>query len=567
MKHNTFFRTIFSRITCFGRSERGVIMPLLALSLVMLTGLVGIAIDVGRTQMAQSRLQFSLDAATLAAGTTVSTDDLISEATKYLNVNFNGYLGATLVPNQYNNVVTVTSMNVSSTAIQMSAQAKVPTTFMQALGISSVTVNANSTIARQIAGLEVTVMIDVSYGDNLSEFTNGLAGFINDLFASAPGVSGNLYVSVVPFNQTVNVGTQNSSWTQSPTSTAYGSSSYATAGWGPNNSWGGCVDARSGNGTDMNGNSAPMAILDNAPSSALFTQNYYPSDYPTTLVKKINIGGTLTGAQTTTQANNDYATYTNWNTLNNQQQVTSPMSNAWQNEFGVNVWYNPTLPAVDQYASPLNNTGLQGPNFMCPSPIVPLTNSLSSALTAINNIQWVQGDWLPDQGLEWAWNTLSPKWQGLWGSQTDSQGNALPHPYNMTGWNKVVVWVEGTSNSVGNQWTSYNIIDNSIRGAYGYLSDNGLGTTNMASADTIVENRVYNSSSNQSVCKYMQQSGILIYTLGYSPDGTASGLPSFMTGCASGANYIYWFGNNDWGAFDTALNSISNSITKLWLSQ
>jgi|GEM_PF-2838217 hypothetical protein len=576
MKTIAFFRFLPGRIGFFGRSESGMTLPLMAGAILTLVTFVGIAIDLGRAQLVQSRLQFSLDAATLAAGTLVAGDP-VAEANKYLAVNFNGYLGATLVPQDGSgDVVAQTSnSNASTTVIGLTASATVPTTFMQVLGPSSVIVSANSTISRQIAGLEVTLIIDVSYGDSLSEFVNGLQGFITDLFTSAPGVSGNLYVSIVPFNQTVNIGTQNVGWTTAPTN-----SSYATTQWG-GGSWGGCVDARSGNGTDMNGNSAPEALLDDTPTTASFVQNYYPSDTAATIASKMAISSTV--------ANADFSHYSGgtgcsggsgylnssegnnclgWNGLNNLQQTDSQQGSTWKNELGLNIWQgvvNVGSSNQQYYTTPLN-TANQGPNFMCPSPIVPLTNSATAAMAAIDSIQWVQGDWLPDQGLEWGWNTLSPKWTGLWGSMTDSQGNALPHPYNTTGWNKVIVWVEGTSTAQG-PWTSYNIIDNNIRGAYGYLSDNKLGTTSMSSADTIIENRVYNSSGTPNVCTYLKQKGILIYTLGYSPDGTVDGLPSFMSGCATGSNYIYWFSNSDWSAFDTALNSIANSLTKLWLSE
>ena len=56
----------------FWTSETGMTLPLLAVSLVAITGMVGMAIDTARMQLVQSKLQFSLDAAGLAAGSTVS---------------------------------------------------------------------------------------------------------------------------------------------------------------------------------------------------------------------------------------------------------------------------------------------------------------------------------------------------------------------------------------------------------------------------------------------------------------------------------------------------------------
>jgi len=92
MKSSELLGLIFSRLKGFARSESGMTLPLLAFSMIALTSFTGIAIDVARMQMVQSKLQFSLDAAGLAAGSTASTANLTTEVNKYMNVNFNGYL-------------------------------------------------------------------------------------------------------------------------------------------------------------------------------------------------------------------------------------------------------------------------------------------------------------------------------------------------------------------------------------------------------------------------------------------------------------------------------------------
>src|ERR1700691_4037242 len=96
MKHYFILRSLLRLIRRFARSEAGMTLPLLALSMIVMTGMTGIAIDVGRLQLLQSKLQFSLDAAALAAGSTISTADINNEVTKYLNVNFNTYEGSKL---------------------------------------------------------------------------------------------------------------------------------------------------------------------------------------------------------------------------------------------------------------------------------------------------------------------------------------------------------------------------------------------------------------------------------------------------------------------------------------
>ena len=202
MKLGKFFQFILERLIAFKRSEKGMTLPLLAVSMVAVTGMVGIAVDTARMQLVQSKLQFSLDAAGLAAGSTASTANLNTEVTKYLDANFNGYLGSTITNVGIN-------PNAATTTINLNATATLPTTFMQVLGVNTITVTANTQISRQITGLEVTLIIDVSYGDDLTDFKAGLTNFVQTLFTSAAGVSGNLYVSIVPFNQAVNIGTAN----------------------------------------------------------------------------------------------------------------------------------------------------------------------------------------------------------------------------------------------------------------------------------------------------------------------------------------------------------------------
>jgi Flp pilus assembly protein TadG len=522
----------------FVQRESGMTLPMLALSMVAVTGIIGMAIDMGRMQLVQSKLQFSLDAAALAAGSTASTSDLNAEVTKYLDANFNGYLNAIL-----SGVTSQASTNIET--INLSATATIPTAFLQIVGLKSIIVTANSQVSRQISGLEVTVIIDVSYGDDLADFKTGLTNFINTLFTSAAGQSNNLYVSIVPFNHTVNIGKLNTGWLTSASVTANNA-----AGWGPlpSDGWGGCVMARTG----------AESTIDDPPASGTtqFGQYYYASDTAASLHTKTNYVG---GGLSTTQATNDFnAGPTEWQTLNNLQQINSWHTLTFAQYYGVDLWRGiPTGTTLPQYASP-RDSNHQGPNFMCPPAIVPLTNNQQAVLNAINQVTIIQGDWLPDMGLEWGWNTISPRWQGLW---TNAASGALPYNYGTHGWNKALVWVEGYSVGSGYVFQQGNFIDNNIYGGYGYLNQGLLGSTNMSTAINKIE------SNAQTICTNMKNHGIYVYLLGYSPDGSAEGLPSFMSSCATGQNYAFWFGPGDWGAFNTALNSIADSLVSLWLSK
>ena len=94
MKIKNIIRFVLHHIKKFNHDESGMTLPLLAFSLVAITATAGLGIDIARMQMLQSKLQSSLDAAGLAAGSTVSTSNLNSEMSKYLNANFHNYMGA-----------------------------------------------------------------------------------------------------------------------------------------------------------------------------------------------------------------------------------------------------------------------------------------------------------------------------------------------------------------------------------------------------------------------------------------------------------------------------------------
>ena len=168
----------------------------------------------------------------------------------------------------------------------------------------------------------------------------------------------------------------------------------------------------------------------------------------------------------------------------------------------------------------------------------------TAVLNAINSVSIVQGDWLPDQGMEWGWNTLSPRWRGYW---TAAANGSLPQNYHTPGWNKALIWVEGYATGSGYVFSPGQLYRQQlIYGAYGYLNQGALGSTNMTTAINDINNNAL------SVCSSLKANNVYVYLLGYSANGSASGLPSFMSSCATAQNYAFWFGPGDWTAFDNA---------------
>ncbi len=148
------FRTLFRPLLRLLRNEDGSVIPFVALGLLMLIGSAGIAIDMGRVQIVQARLQNSLDAAGLAAGTVAHSGNPSTEATNYFSANFPaGYLGTTV------SAVTVTP-NADSRVLTLNVSGTVNTTFMRLFGINTVAVAATTQITLASEGMELVLVLD-----------------------------------------------------------------------------------------------------------------------------------------------------------------------------------------------------------------------------------------------------------------------------------------------------------------------------------------------------------------------------------------------------------------------
>jgi len=203
----------------------------------------------------QSKLSYSLDAAGLAAATTLNSSDYTAEVSKYLNVNFPaGYLGSS-APG-----VTVQLMDSNNT-LSLTANTTVPTTFMNIFGISSVGISASSEVKRKTSGLELVLVLDNtgSMSSSIGSLKTAASTLVNLLF-SGSAAEDKLWIGLVPFSMAVNIGSGHPTWMD----TTYN----GTLNWG-SQTWKGCVEARYDD-YDM-ADDPPSASI----TSTLFRQYYY----------------------------------------------------------------------------------------------------------------------------------------------------------------------------------------------------------------------------------------------------------------------------------------------------
>lgn len=432
-----------SRKTGANRCERGTVSVVLGLAVIPLVAFLGVAIDAGRGYMVKSQLGQAVDAAALAGGRSMFQNYQSTDIQKYFDANFPpGFMDAQVDPLQ----VTVAP---SGDTVEVSATARVPTSFLQILSLAEITVSARALVYREIRGLELALVMDntgsMRSGGKMDAMKTAAGDLIEAIYGNREVVP-DLYVSLVPYTAMVNVGSNRATWLAGFDPTVYGSTT-----------WKGCVEARIGNIAD------PLDDLDGTddpPSVAAWTAAFWPSTegiYPGT-------------------GDND------WNNGNIDE------SNAAQ------------------------NNGL-GPNLGCGPAITPLTAGKTTVVAAINEmLPWHRGGTMANLGLAWGWRTLSPSWRGLWGGAMPNTlpldyGDPLMDKAVVLltdGKNQWYDWPGGLPGRPNNG--TYPGADYT---AYGRINEQRLG----AGIDTNSEAKTEINARMATLCDAMKAQGIIIYTV------------------------------------------------------
>ena len=416
-------------------NSRGNVAIITAIMATVLVGFAGFAADTTRVWLVETRLQTAIDAAALVAARRLTDATRDTEATAVFWAHFsqNGgsrsYLGATIS----NPVIALDPAN--NTRIRVSATATVPTTLFGVLSDRPVTRAESAVAQRAGSGLELALVIDhtssmrSSAGNGLGtklDAAKAAATSLLDILYAGRDTQLNLWVSVVPFARTINIGTTNSAMLDT---------SNMPAGWNLAN-WSGCVEARTG-GNDITG-AAPTG-------TGRFRPYYWPSTYQQVGTRTVDSRGRETGRCTDANA---YAA------------IGGVRYCHGDNDWNTGTLSQSALNGNYMYNYLRNNQGLpeaqsRGPNLLCAlTPIQPLTASRATVNAAINAIQAPirSGGTTTPVGLQGAWYTLSPAWQGYWQNPNASIPDtpALPLPYNTRYMRKVVVMLtDGDDNWQG----------------------------------------------------------------------------------------------------------------------
>jgi Flp pilus assembly protein TadG len=218
--------------------REGLVAIIFALCAIPIFIAAGMAIDIGRAYAVKVRLGAALDAAALAVGSEAGSQtaaQLTTDLQNYFTANYPstalGGATATVSPSP-------STASLSASTVNYQAQATVPMTLMRIVGINSITVTATAQ-TQKTTGLEIAVVLDntgsmlcgpndgapnyadstcgtgvvasdttctnASNGSRICTLINAATQFVNTL-TNAISSAQQLYISVIPYVTTVNVG-------------------------------------------------------------------------------------------------------------------------------------------------------------------------------------------------------------------------------------------------------------------------------------------------------------------------------------------------------------------------
>jgi Flp pilus assembly protein TadG len=474
-----------------------------SLSMLPLVTLVGGGLDYSSAITMRQRLAHAIDSAALAVGR--APDVTVQEATEIANRAFNSNL------TEYKNMeIGTLSVNVTPALVTVHATASMPTDFLGLVGIDTIEISVSNEVVRSNRKIELVLALDNtgSMGSNgkMNAMKTAAKDLVEILFNGEEQPE-NVKVGLVPFSQTVNVGSQykTASWMDTT-----GLSSINGENFSPkthhfkllkrtkNGQWRGCVEARP----------APYDTTDAAATTAvpdtLFVPYFAPDEpdkggsYPNRYLKD-KVGGSVAKRQKSTKK---------------------------------------------YKKKKVNNGGnSRGPNYLCSTPpITPLMNSKSTLVSSINSF-YAQGWTHIPMGLSWGWRVLSPGAPFTQGASYDDDENI-----------KAMVLLTDGANTIAPRYNH----NKSYYTAYGYLARGRLGTTNKNTAVSILNQKT------ATLCENIKAAGIRLYTITFDL-GNNTAIKNLMRNCASAPSMYFNSPTN--AQLQTAFHTIAGDLSKLRLSK
>jgi Flp pilus assembly protein TadG len=199
-----------SLLVRFSRSQDGNIAVIFAIVMVPLLAFTGAAVDYSRANAARTSMQLALDSAALMVAKDDATGNMTqaqldSKAAQYFNALYTNTDAPTVT------LTTVYANNATTgSSVQLSGSARITTSFMKIAGFPSLGLSTASTATWGMTKLRVALALDNTGSMNddgkIGALRTATTNLITQLSASATN-NGDVYISMVPFANVVNLGT------------------------------------------------------------------------------------------------------------------------------------------------------------------------------------------------------------------------------------------------------------------------------------------------------------------------------------------------------------------------
>ncbi|MAF68357.1 MAG: hypothetical protein CMH25_03320 [Micavibrio sp.] len=401
------------------RQTAGATAVAFAIAIPIVVGSIGLATDFAFAYLVRQRLSHALDAAAVAAAAASNEGaNLQAKIEEFLYRNY---------PESKIGTIHDLQITQNGSKINVSASSRFDTYFAKFLGVEEIDVYAGTEVTREIIGLEVALVLDVTGSMSVSPVdSNGTPAEKNNMEAlrdASTSFTNILFDSAV-FNDTVKIGLV-------PYSTSVNVGPY-------------------GLGQDLNGDYYDEPFVNN-PSALSYYNPQAAAETPQTPPEEDDYSGAnfqnwrgCVLARPNPDDEKDYEAGWMWDMYRfTHRYAANNFYRQWNSYYGTYNW------VVYDY--------FYGPNRYCnKAHILPLTSNRDSILYEISKFQ-PEGSTSGNLGMTWGWRVISPEFPFQEGASYDDPT-----------WKKAVVMMTDGDNTV-----------NSVYGAYGGYTQNSVSVADM----------------------------------------------------------------------------------------
>ncbi len=555
-------RKVRRALAGFKRARRGNVAITFSLTLIPILGMVGAAIDFSRANSVKTSMQAALDSTALMLSkdaATVSSGALQTNALNYFNALFTR-------PEAKNIVIAASYSATGGSTVVVTGSATVPTAFLGIIGYNDITVNGSSTSAWGSSRLRVALVLDTTGSMAADGKIEALKSATKDLLTqlkSAASTNGDVYVSIIPFSRSVNVGAANytaswidwSEWEAAPAYMAtWLANSTNKSTWDQAGPGDPCPFSSSQTGfTCVNSPVDGASSTNTIPSSGSYSGYICPG------VDSGNKDGTKGGFDypgcynsTTYSSTGTSATCTGHSNCSCSGSGSSKTCKT-NNGYFEHAWLPNARSTWTGCVADRGSTTAPGTNAgNDQTATAPSTTDITTRYPARQDTYCPSAS----MGLNYSWTAMNSAVDALNPNGGTNQPIGL-----VTGWHSLVGIGPFTAPAKNSNYTYSDVI---------ILLSDGLNTWdrwygNGSAINTSVDGRMYNSSTGAGTCANIKNSGVTLYTIQVNTGGDP--LSTLLQNCAGGPDKFSdpskFYMVTASSGLGSVFNAIGTNLTKL----